>query len=81
MRGKLVYCEQCGGTRLSGTDAFLIFHHLAFCCAGCRDDYRAADTARREGRRATATLARVAAVMRRGKAAARKPGRKRARAA
>jgi hypothetical protein len=80
MRKKLVYCEQCGGTELAGTDAFLVFHHLTFCCVACRDDYRAADEAQREARRAAATLATVAEVMRRDKAAARKPV-KRARAA
>jgi hypothetical protein len=52
MRGKLVYCEQCGGMRLSGTDAFLVFHHLTFCCAKCHDAYRAAGVARREHQRA-----------------------------
>lgn len=78
---KLVYCEQCGGMELSGTDAFLVFHHLTFCCVDCRDDYRAADQARRETARAEATLATVADVMRRDKAAARKPASKRKRAA
>jgi hypothetical protein len=80
MRRKLVYCEQCGGTELSGADAFLVFHHLTFCCVDCRDEYRAANEARREAARAAATLATVAEVMRRDKAAARKPA-KRARAA
>jgi hypothetical protein len=72
MRKKLIYCEQCGGTELSGTDAFLVFHHLTFCCVDCREDYRAADEGRREAERAAATLATVADVMRRDKAAARK---------
>ena len=80
MRGKLIYCEQCGGTEPAGTDTFLVFHHLTFCCVDCRDDYRAADEAHREARRAAATLATVAEVMQRDKAAARKPA-KRARAA
>ena len=43
----VVYCEQCGGTELSGTPEFLVFHHLAFCSPDCRDDYRATDEARR----------------------------------
>jgi hypothetical protein len=82
MRKKLVYCEQCGGPELSGADDFLVFHHLTFCCADCRDNYRAADEARREGERAAATLATVAtAMMRRDKAAARKDVSKRVRAA
>lgn len=81
MRKKLVYCEQCGGTELSGTDGFLVFHHLSFCCIDCHDDYRAADQARRDSERAEATLATVAEVMRRDKAAARKRAPKRARAA
>ena len=43
MRRKLVvYCEQCGGTELSGTPEFIVFHHLTFCSPDCRDDYRAA---------------------------------------
>ena len=79
---RLVYCEQCGGTELSGTHDFLVFHALAFCCVDCRDDYRAADEARRDARRAIAELATVAEVMRRDSAAAAKsPPRKRARAA
>jgi len=77
---RLTYCEQCGGMELSGTDAFLVFHQLTFCCADCRDDYRAGYDARREDERAAATLATVAEVMRRDKAAARRP-QKRARAA
>ena len=78
---KLTYCEQCGGLELSGTDGFLVFHQLTFCCATCRDDYRAGQQAQREEKRAAATLATVADVMRRDKAAARKPAQKRARAA
>jgi len=47
MRRKLVtYCEACGGETPSGGD-FVIFHCLAFCSPDCRDDYRAADEARR----------------------------------
>ena len=69
----VVYCEQCGGTELSGTPEFLVFHHLAFCSPDCRDDYRATDEARREAKRATADLATVAEVMRRDAAASRKP--------
>ena len=80
MRKKLIYCEQCGGMELAGTDTFLIFHHLTFCCVDCRDDYRAAHDAR-ESARAAATLATVADVMRRDKAAARRPASKRKRAA
>jgi hypothetical protein len=70
MRKKLIYCEHCGGTELAGTDAFLVFHQLTFCCVDCRDDYRAANEAQREGARAAATLATVAEVMRRDNAAA-----------
>jgi hypothetical protein len=81
MRKGPVYCEHCGGTELSGTGEFLLFHYLTFCCVDCRDDYRAADEARRDGERAAATLATVAEVMRRDKAAARKPVSKRPRAA
>ena len=78
---KLTYCEQCGGLELSGTDGFLVFHQLTFCCAPCRDDYRAEQEAQGEEKRAAATLATVADVMRRDKAAARKPVQRRARAA
>jgi hypothetical protein len=74
---KLIYCEHCGGADLSGTHEFLVFHHLAFCCVDCRDDYRAADEARRDARHAARQLATVAEVMRRDKAAA-KPKRARA---
>ena len=80
MRTKLVYCEQCGGTELSGTDAFLVFHRLTFCCVDCREDYRDALEAR-ESERAATTLATVAEVMQRDKAAARKRPAKRSRAA
>lgn len=78
MRRKLVvYCEHCGGTELSGTPEFVMFHCLTFCSPDCHDDYRTADEERREARRAVAELATVADVMRRGKAAA-KPKRARA---
>lgn len=82
-RKLVVYCEQCGGSGLSGTPDFLEFHCLAFCSPDCRDDYRTADEARREAKRAVAALATVAEVMRRDKAAAAKPRplSKRARAA
>src|SRR5262249_7861650 len=66
---KLVYCEHCGGSELAGTDHFLLFHHLSFCSADCRDDYRAMDDARRDTRHALAQLATVADVMRREGAA------------
>lgn len=80
MRRKLaVYCELCGGTQLSGTPEFVMFHSLTFCSPDCRDDYRGADEERRKARRAIAELATIADVMRRDKAAA-KPA-KRARAA
>ena len=78
---KLTYCEQCGGLELSGTDDLVVFHHLTFCCVACRDDYRAEHEAQREAKHAAETLATVAAVMSRDKAAARKPAQKRARAA
>jgi hypothetical protein len=82
MSRKLVtYCEQCGGTELSGTDAFMMFHCLSFCSPNCRDDYRAADEARRDARLAIATLATVAEVMRRDKAKASKPATHKRRAA
>lgn len=75
----VVYCEQCGGTEPSGTDEFVVFHCLSFCSPDCRDDYRVADEARLEAKRAVAELATVADVMRReGKPT---PVRKRARAA
>jgi hypothetical protein len=80
-RKRVVYCEQCGGAELSGTPEFLVFHCLSFCSPDCRDDYRAADEARREAKRAAAELATVAEVMRRDKAAASRPAPKRARAA
>jgi hypothetical protein len=82
-RKLVVYCEQCGGTELAGPPEFLVFHCLSFCSADCRDDYRAADEAGREAKRAAAELATVAEVMRRDKAAAAKPAvsHKRARAA
>lgn len=81
-----VYCEHCGGTELSGTTDFVVFHCLTFCSPDCRDDYRADHEARlearREARRAVAELATVAEVMRRDSAAARpalsKPKRARA---
>jgi hypothetical protein len=79
-RNLVVYCEQCGGTELSGTHEFVEFHCLAFCSPDCRDAYRAADEAHRDAKRAVAQLATVAEVMRRDKAAA-KPAHKRARAA
>ena len=79
MRRKLVvYCEHCGGTELSGTPEFVMFHCLTFCSPDCRDDYRSVDEERREARRAVAELATVADVMRRDRARARP---KRARAA
>jgi hypothetical protein len=81
-RKLVVYCEQCGGTELSGTPELLVFHCLAFCSPDCRTDYQAADEARREAKRAAAELATVAEVMRRDKASASKPpAPKRARAA
>ena len=47
MRRKLViYCEACGGERLSGAE-FVVYHHLSFCSADCRDEYRAAHEVRR----------------------------------
>lgn len=78
---RLTYCEHCGGTEVSCTDTFLVFHHLTFCSPDCRDDYRAIDEERRETRRAMAELATVAEVMRRDRAAARPAAPKRARAA
>ena len=78
---KLTYCEQCGGLELSGTDGFVVFHQLTFCCTDCRDEYRTEHEAERDAKRAAATLATVAEVMSRDKAAARKPSQKRARAA
>jgi hypothetical protein len=77
MRRKLlVYCEHCGGTERSGTPEFVMFHCLTFCSPDCRDDYRTADEERREARRAVAELATVADVMRRDKAAASKPAKR-----
>ena len=77
MRRKLVaYCEHCGGTERSGTPVFVMFHCLTFCSPDCRDDYRTADEERREARRAVAELATVADVMRRDKAAASKPAKR-----
>ena len=80
---RLTYCEHCGGTELSGTGEFLVFHCLSFCSPDCRDEYRADDAARRDARHAAMQLATVAEVMRRDSAAAAKPAptRKRARAA
>ena len=46
----IVYCEHCGGTRLSGTAEFVVFHCLTFCSPDCREDYRTADEERREKR-------------------------------
>jgi hypothetical protein len=52
MRRKLVvFCEHCGGTELSGTPEFVMFHCLTFCSPDCRDDYRGIDAERRELRR------------------------------
>jgi hypothetical protein len=59
MRKKLIYCEQCGASA-SGGPEFLVFHCLTFCSAECRDDYRAADDARREKLAAPAKPARAA---------------------
>jgi hypothetical protein len=53
-----------------------MFHCLTFCSPDCRDDYRTADEERREARRAVAELATVADVMRRDKAAASKPAKR-----
>ncbi|HKS61945.1 MAG TPA: hypothetical protein VJT13_09630 [Xanthobacteraceae bacterium] len=79
MRRKLaVYCEHCGGTELSGTPEFVMFHCLTFCSPDCRDDYRGIDEERREARRAVAELATVADVMRRHTAASKPAKRKRA---
>lgn len=79
MRRKLVvFCEHCGGTELSGTPEFVMFHCLTFCSPDCRDDYRGIDEERREVRRAVAELATVADVMRRDKAASKPAKRKRA---
>jgi len=46
-RKSLTICEICGGSEPSGAADFLVFHCLAFCSPDCRDDYRAADDARR----------------------------------
>ena len=79
MRRKLVvFCEHCGGTELSGTPEFVMFHCLTFCSPDCRDDYRSIDEERREVRRAVAELATVADVMRCDKAASKPAKRKRA---
>jgi hypothetical protein len=79
MRRKLVvFCEHCGGTELSGTPEFVMFHCLTFCSPGCRDDYRGIDEERREARRAVAELATVADVMRRDRAASKPAKRRRA---
>ena len=80
-RKLVVYCEQCGGPEPSGADDFVVFHCLSFCSPDCRADYRTADEARRDARHAVATLATVADVMRREKAAKPAPVRKRDRAA
>jgi len=37
---KLTFCEHCGGTDLSGTSEFVVFHRLSFCSPDCRDEYR-----------------------------------------
>ena len=51
MRKKLVvFCEHCGGTNLSGTAEFVVFHCLTFCSPDCREDYRTADEERRDER-------------------------------
>jgi hypothetical protein len=82
MAGRLViYCEQCGGTELSGAPDFVEFHCLAFCSPDCCDDYRLADDTRRDAMRAVSELATVAEVMRRDKAAAAKPATHKRRAA
>jgi hypothetical protein len=48
MRRRLViYCEACGGERLSGTAGFIVYHALSFCSPDCRDEYQAADQDRR----------------------------------
>lgn len=82
-RKLVVYCEHCGGMEPAGAPEFLVFHCLSFCSPDCRDDYRGADEAGREAKRAAAELATVAEVMRRDKAAASRPAapHKRARAA
>ena len=80
-RKLVVYCEHCGGAEAAGADEFVVFHCLSFCSPDCRDDYRAADEARRDARHAVATLATVAEVMRRESAAKHVAVRKRARAA
>jgi hypothetical protein len=54
-RKLVVYCEQCGGTELSGTSEFVVFHCLTFCSPDCHDDYRAADEEAREARLAAKT--------------------------
>lgn len=76
MRRKLVvYCEHCGGADAPVSE-FVVFHALSFCSVDCRDDYRTADQAHHEARRAVKDLATVAAVMRREKTAPAKPRRR-----
>jgi hypothetical protein len=76
MRRKLtIYCEHCGNAEAA--HEFVVFHSLTFCSAECRDDYRAADDARREAKHTAAQLATVADVMRRNGAARKVAPRKR----
>ena len=52
-RKTLTICEVCGGTRLSGTAEFMVFHCLTFCSPDCLDDYRAIDDERRAAKDAS----------------------------
>ena len=61
MRRKLiVYCEMCGSDTLTCTADFIVYHRLSFCSPDCRDDYRAADEARRRARREARSAATAA---------------------
>ena len=46
----VIYCEHCGGTKLSGAPEFVVFECLAFCSADCRDDYRTEAEEQRDAR-------------------------------
>lgn len=66
-----IYCETCGGTRLSCTAEWIDFGRLTFCSPDCRDDHASVEAARRDLRDQVAALRRIAA-------AAARPSRRRA---
>jgi hypothetical protein len=66
-----LYCECCGGTRLSCTADWIVFERLTFCSPECRDDHAEAEQSRRDLREQVTALRSMTQ-------AAQRPSRKRA---